>query len=229
MTTILIADHNPITLEKLEHSLERECYEVIGTQTANQVAVLARDHQPDLVLLDLELPEMNGLFLAHEIRSLPHLTHVPILFLSGQRDHIVRALDAGGDDLIARPFAIQELLARIRALLRRSRRMRSARSLMIDSNQRQVWVDQVNIDLTPTEFDLLAHLCEHENDYLTSEDLLQRVWRYPPGIGDTALVRNHIHNLRHKLEISPNRPQIIVSLHGRGYRINARVRHTTEA
>lgn len=229
MITILVADHDLNSLKKLEQTLKDHRYEVVGVRDAHHVVSAARHHLPDLVILDMELPNSNSLILCHEIRNLPHLTHVPVLFVTTQSQDVVRALDAGGDDFIAKPYATRELLARVRALLRRANRVPQPHTLRIDVNQRLVWVDKTPIDLTPTEFDLLEYLCRYQERYHTSSDLLELVWRYPTGVGDPALVRNHIHNLRRKLEINPNRPQIIVSLHGRGYRVNAQIMNMVNA
>jgi DNA-binding response OmpR family regulator len=223
MTTILVADHNLSSLKKIEETLNQHGYDVESVRDSNHVVEAARHYLPDLIILDLELPGSNSLILCHEIRSQAHLTHVPVLFVTAQSQDVVRALDAGGDDIITKPYANRELLARVRALLRRANRVPQLHLLKIDTVLRQAWVDRTLIDLTPTEFDLLEYLCRYHEDYHTSSDLLELVWRYPSGVGDPALVRNHIHNLRRKLEINPNRPQIIVSLHGRGYRVNAQL------
>lgn len=226
MPNILIADNDLTTVTKLEQTLKDEGHQVICVRDAYRVVPVARQSQPDLIILDLELPNSNGLILCNELRSLPNLTHVPILFMTTKKSDAVRALDAGGDGFVTKPFIIRELLARVRAMLRRINPHGQLHLLKIDAARRQVWVDKTPVELTPTEFDLLLYLCNYGDEYCSADDLLQSVWQYPPNVGDTALVRNHIHNLRTKLEINANRPQIIVSLHGRGYRVNARVQHT---
>ncbi|NDJ86106.1 MAG: response regulator transcription factor [Chloroflexi bacterium] len=225
MQTVLVADHNVKILSQIEEVLETEGLQVIIVQEAYQIIPTAREYRPDIIILDLEMPNSNGLIMCHELRNLPHLTHVPVLFISSNREDMIRTLDAGGDDFIAKPFAMPELAARVRALLRRFSQKFHVHDLKIDYLQRLAWVDNARVDLTPTEFDLLEYLCQRHDEYHSAGDLLQAVWNYPPGIGDTALVRNHIHNLRCKLESNPNRPQIIVSLHGRGYRIYANIEY----
>lgn len=228
MPNILIADSDLSTLTKLEQTLKEEGHQVTCIREAYRVVPVARQNPPDLIILDLELPNGNGLILCNELRNLPNLTHIPILFLTTQRADAVRALDAGGDGFVTKPFVVKELLARIRALLRRTNSNSQLHHLKIDAMRRQAWVDKILVDLTPTEFDLLLYLCEREEQYCSADDLLQSVWHYPPTVGDTALVRNHVHNLRTKLEMNANRPQIIVSLHGRGYRVNARIQFIGE-
>lgn len=223
MSTILIADHDPVMIAKLEQRLQDEGHKVIGVVDADRILEEAREHTPDLIVLDMDFGTSNSLIICNELRSLPHLTHVPILFMTSESNAVVRALDAGGDDIVSKPFEIKEVSARVRALLRRSRRVNRLHYLQIDRNNSQVWVNEIEVSLTPTEFQLLDYLCEHRMAYHTATELLEKVWRYPPNTGDTALVRNHVHNLRTKLENVPNRPQIIVSLHGRGYRVNANI------
>lgn len=226
MVKILLADSDLDTLAILENTLKQEGHEVETVREAWRVVSQARQHQPELVILDLELQSGNSLVLCNELRSQPNLTDVPILFLTTkyQVQNVVQALDGGGDDCLSKPFTAKELAARVRALLRRSHRKKQAvRSIEINTYQQEVRVDKSRVDLTPTEFDLLQHLCRHRDDYHNASDLLESVWKYPTGVGDKALVRNHIHNLRRKLEGNKKGIEIIVSLHGRGYRLNANV------
>jgi two-component system response regulator VicR len=139
---------------------------------------------------------------------------------------IAEAMDAGGDDFIRKPFIVREFTARLRAHLRRVTRVEPVDTLptiRIYPDLRVVLVDDREIDLTQVEFDLLKFLCLAPTKLHSTQDLLIQVWQYPPDAGDTALVRNHIRNLRRKLEDSPERPEIIQSRHGRGYTIKAHV------
>jgi two-component system, OmpR family, response regulator MtrA len=227
MATVMITDHDAGTLAKLQSVLGEDGNDVVSLNEPSSIIETARTVLPDLLILDMDFPNTNSLIICNELRSLPHLTHIPILFLTSHPSDIVDALDAGGDDLVVKPIDYHEVAARVRALLRRAKRVTRLHSLRIDSGTKQVWVNDQPATLTPTEFNLLAYLCEHETSYHKAKDLLEFVWRYPGGAGDTALIRNHVHNLRTKLENLPNRPQIIVSLHGRGYRVNADIEYHT--
>lgn len=223
MPIVMLTDHDPSGLAKLEARLAEEKHHIVALSDATKIIETARANQPDLIVLDMDFPNTNSLIICNELRGLPHLTHIPILFLTSRPNDIVNALDAGGDDLVVKPIDLEEVAARIRALLRRSQRVNRLHSLQIDPQTKQVWVNDQQVYLTPTEFNLLDFLCEYKNCYHTATELLEKVWHYPGGTGDTALIRNHVHNLRTKLENIPNRPQIIVSLHGRGYRVNANI------
>lgn len=225
MSVVMVSDHDPVIVAKLQKRLEEDGYRVIAVSDPNRIVSVAREEQPDLLVLDMQFPSVNSLILCNELRNLPHLTHIPVLFMSNETSDAVDALDAGGDDLIVKPVDFEVVAARVRALLRRSKRVNRLHSLQIDTLSKQVWVNDELVSLTPTEFNLLEYLCEYKHHYHTASELLEKVWHYPPGTGDTALIRNHVHNLRTKLENVPNRPQIIVSLHGRGYRVNANINH----
>lgn len=230
MPVIMVVEDDEIILETLERVLGREGHDVLGVLNSYDVLAVARESHPDLIILDIVLPGENGIALCTQLRKLPHLTDVPILFLTAYHSahEIALALDAGGDDFMRKPFSTRELNARIRALLRRASRNKpeSRQHLTIDYNLRTVSVDHRVVGLTPVEFELIDYLTTYSDKYHTANDLLESVWDYPAGSGDTALVRNHIHNLRNKLEYDPDRPRIVISLHGRGYRINADVHKT---
>ncbi|CAG1008743.1 Response regulator MprA [Anaerolineae bacterium] len=172
--------------------------------------------RPDLTILDLN----NSATACQKLRNIPGFNRVPILCLVGGSHEVVTALDAGGDDCVRKPIIARELAARVRALLRRINR-EDGITLFLEVTSRQARLVGKPLDLTPTEFDLLDMLCQNPGVYLNASDLLQKVWSYPPGTGDPALVRNHIRNLRRKIERDPERPRIITSAHGRGYTISA--------
>ncbi len=228
--TILLADNDNDIRDAMVQGLRNQGYHVIEANNARAALELARHNRPDVLLLDLGLPDMSGFELCARMRALPFVNDVPILFLGTENDaeHVAQALDCGGDDYIRKPFAMSELIARIRALIRRSisRRFPILTTLHLEVDNYSVVVNKRRIALTPTEFSLLDFLCADPSQHHTANSLLETLWQYPPGGGDTALVRNHIRNLRRKIEEDPDHPRIIISLHGRGYTVNARVVHT---
>lgn len=140
-------------------------------------------------------------------------------------DEAAEYLDKGADDLLRQPFDDRELIARVRALLRWSTAIALYQpQLKLSEAQYTVQIDQQTIELTPIEFRLFKALCHSGPQYLNAQQLLSHVWQYAPDTGDVALVRNHIRNLRRKLESDPNRPRILLSRYGQGYRVNALVR-----
>jgi two-component system, OmpR family, response regulator MtrA len=228
MCRILIADDDRAMLQMIEQVLDQEGYAVYTASNVHQVMEMVDASPPDLFLIDVVLPEMDGIALCRQLRSNPMTSETPIIFLTGQRDshNAAAALEAGGDDYIRKPFAVRELTARIRAHLRRMNTLtiEGTPSLRILPNTYQVFVDAREVVLTRIEFDLLTYLCSAPRKWHGTQDLLTGVWNYPDGVGDTALVRNHIRNLRRKLEMNPDHPAIIQSRHGRGYSIRADIK-----
>jgi two-component system alkaline phosphatase synthesis response regulator PhoP len=228
MCKILIADDDVAMLHMVKQVLSQEGYLVLTARTAQGVIDVVTGSSPDLFLIGLVLPGMNGLDLCRKLRTNPMTAECPVIFLTGQRDaySAAEALEAGGDDYIRKPFAVRELTARIRAHLRRISVTTTDNMalLKIVPNTYQVFVDQREVMLTRIEFDLLTYLCSNPQKWHGTQDLLTGVWNYPDGVGDTALVRNHIRNLRRKLESNPDHPAIIQSRHGRGYSIKANVK-----
>lgn len=227
MPKILIADDDVEVLYTLERLLEREGYDVIKATSAVEVLARIETDVPDLFLIDIVLPGINGVELCRTLRADTNTQAVPIIFLTGQHSShgVADALDAGGDDYVRKPFVMRELMARIRAHLRRPSDYLSDNlaTIRISPDRNQVFVNGREVMLTRVEFDLLHYLCRDTEKMHSSFDLLANVWQYPQGSGDAALVRNHIRNLRRKLEINPDRPAIIQSHHGRGYSVRARV------
>ncbi len=226
--TILVVDATPSIRAIINKTLHKEGHRVIEAVDGPTALSLARQHRPDLVILDQALPGMNGFEFCAHLRTMPHAHHTLILFLGTEKNAsvIAQALDAGGDDYLRKPFAARELRARVQALLRRlpqAENHRSLAALQLDPEQHRVIVGDRQVELTPTEFQLLEFLCKHPNDYHAAPKLLEAIWQYPPGTGDTALVRNHVRNLRRKIESNPDLPEILVSLHGRGYTVRAQM------
>jgi two-component system KDP operon response regulator KdpE len=205
--------------------LEREGYEVIQAANGKEgLRHLARS-QPDLVLLDIMMPEVNGWETCRRIRE---ISNVPIIMLTArsQEMDIVRGLKMGADDYVTKPFDLSELRARIRALLRRSREMRPETTappvlddgwLRIDLNKREVTVNRKLVDLTPTEFRLLSALVQKAGCVLPHRQLLRQVWG--PEYGDEIhYLKLYIRYLRQKLEKDPSNPRYLLTEWGVGYR-----------
>lgn len=227
MAQILIADDDQAMLQMVEQVLLNEGHEVLASPSAEGVLNIMKKTTPDLFLLDLSMPGISGIELCDRLRKHPDTADSPIIFLTSHNDihTVVKALEAGGDDYVRKPFAVRELTARIRAHLRRYHAFTTENltSLRINPDTYQVFVDNKEVSLTRIEFDLLRYLCDDPHKWHATNELLVGVWGYPEGIGDTALVRNHIRNLRRKLETDPDHPDIVQSRHGRGYSIRAKV------
>lgn len=228
MQTILIVDDDDSILEMVSRFLTKEGYLVETAHTASEALNALNRVAPDLFIVDVFLPGLtDGIGLCRKLRTYPQFNDTPIMFLTGQdnTNNAVAALNAGGDDYIRKPFAVRELAARVRAHLRRSQgfEMGEIPTIRFAPTLNKVLLNARPINLTRVEFDLLYHLCQIPDKWHTPRDLLAHVWQYPNGVGDTALVRNHIRNLRRKLEDNPDRPTIILSRHGRGYVVRARV------
>lgn len=225
MYEILVVDDDAIQLDMVETLLDQEGYDVLKARSAKETLNLLENKTPDLFVIDIGLPHMDGLTLCRKLRTYPSITNTPIIFLTGQHTSfsVTEALESGGDDYVRKPFAMRELAARIRAHLRRYANQLGSEipTIRLLPDTRQVFVNDREIDLTRVEFDLCRYLCNYPDQWHSTDDLLRKVWDYPEGVGDAALVRNHVRNLRRKLEDNPDRPAIIQSRHGRGYVIKA--------
>jgi len=223
---IIAVDDDLEVLETLGRVLQRENLEVSLASSGKDALRLLEQRVPNLMILDIIMPGMDGITICQRLRADPRYVSLPILFLTakGSTDDVVAGLDAGADDYVIKPFELAELRARIHALLRRGMREASAssaviqiRDLRLDSDTYQVTVDNESIQLTSTEHRLLRYLMEHANQALSPSHLLQAVWEYPPNTGDPDLVRAHVRNLRAKIERDDR--QYIRTIHGVGYMI----------
>ncbi len=226
MANILIIDDDPEVLGTVWRALSREGHEVQLAESAEQARDRISQRLPDLIVLDIMMPQQDGLSFCRALRADPQYAAVPILFLSAKwrTDDIVEGLDAGGDDYLTKPFELKELNARVRALLRRMPPSEQADNLLrvgdvtLNTNTFQVDTPQAKgIQLTSTEFRLLHHLMSSPNQAHSVNELLDAVWNYPPGTGDPDLVRAHIRNLRAKIEVDSRAPAYIQTIHGVGY------------
>lgn len=220
MRKLLLVEDDLTLRETLAYNLTREGYTVIETDNGVATLDLAREHKPDLIVLDVMLPGLDGLTVC---RTLRREFDAPIVLLtarSGEVDRII-GLDAGADDYIVKPFSLGELLARLRAVLRRGRRevetRLQSRDLTLDLVGHRAWRAGQLLTLAPKEFDLLAELIRHKGAVLTRDLLLQRVWGFDFD-GDTRTVDVHIRWLREKIEDDPANPCRIETVRGLGYR-----------
>lgn len=220
MPQLLIVSSDTLIASQIQRALVTENHELTFVPSAASFyEALAGQIEP-LIILDSTLDaEPESLTLCRDYRAQePVHSRSPILYLSAASDpdHIALALDAGADDCLRKPFADRELAARIRSHLRRLN-PRKATQLVFTQDGRSIRVNGREIVLTRTEFDLLLALGQARGGSLAADRLLHTVWKYPFGTGDEALVRNHVRNLRLKIEDDPDRPRYLVSHHGRGY------------
>ncbi|WP_324717927.1 response regulator transcription factor [Carboxydochorda subterranea] len=218
---ILVIDDEPQIRRLLQVALSAHGYAVVTAETGRDGIAAAATQRPDLVILDLGLPDMSGLDVLREVRG---WSRVPVVILSvhGREEEKVAALDAGADDYVTKPFAMGELLARLRVALRHAAGEASSPvlrfgELVIDLPRRMVTLGGREIRLTPTEYDILKLLARHAGKVLTHHQILREVWG--AGYDDAHLVRVHVAQLRRKLEPDRMRPRFIRTEPGVGYRL----------
>lgn len=220
--SILVVDDDEKIRRALRSILSSRKYDVVMAQDGEQAIDLAIDHTPDMIILDLSLPGLSGIEICSELRN---WYTGPILILSVHNDEQdkVKALDCGADDYLTKPFSTAELLARIRAQLRRVSKkfalnpVISINGLEINIAHRTVDREGIAIDLTKTEFDILTYLAQNPGCVLTSKMILEKVWG-PDFIDDARTLRVHVSNLRKKIEPDPNIPRFILTEPGVGFR-----------
>ena len=217
---ILVVDDDPAINEMLTIVLEAEGFETESVTDGAEAVPVFRSYEPDLILLDLMLPGMNGVDICREIRK---ESAVPIVMLTAKTDtvDVVLGLESGADDYITKPFKPKELVARIRARLRRSddepSEILKIGDLTVDVPQHTVARAGEEISLTPLEFDLLVEMARRPNQVHTREEVLENVWGYR-NASDTRLVNVHVQRLRSKIEHDPENPEIILTVRGVGYK-----------
>ncbi|GGN65640.1 DNA-binding response regulator [Actinoplanes lobatus] len=222
MTRLLIVDDDPQIVRALRINLKARGYTVDTAPDATTALHHAARNHPDLVVLDLGLPDMDG---TEVVRGLRGWTTVPIIVLSGRAGSLdkVTALDAGADDYVTKPFSIDELLARIRAVTRRIQPADEAGpqvrlgEFTVDLAARTVTGNGGDVRLTPTEWQLLEHLLRHPGKLITQQNLLHDVWG-PEYHNQTNYLRQYMARLRRKLEADPARPRHLITEPGMGYR-----------
>lgn len=217
---VLVVDDDPALAEMLTIVLRGEGFDTAVVAEGNRALPALRELRPDLVLLDLMLPGINGIDVCKAIRA---ESGVPIVMLTAKSDtvDIVLGLESGADDYVVKPFKPKELVARVRARLRRTdsepAEMLSIGDLTIDVPGHEVTRDGVAIQLTPLEFDLLVALARKPRQVFTREVLLEQVWGYRHA-ADTRLVNVHVQRLRSKVETDPEHPEVVLTVRGVGYK-----------
>ena len=218
---ILIVDDEPEIRRFLRASFKLYHHEISEAETGSEALDKVYQEKPDLVVLDLGLPDIDGVEVTHQIRD---MSSVPIIILSvrNSEEDKIGALDAGADDYLTKPFSMGELLARVRVVLRRnepqvSKTLMKSGELALDIPRHRVTLGENEIALTPTEFDILAVLMQNQGVVVTHRQLIHQVWGsvYED---ESRLLRVNISNLRRKIEADPNRPVYILTELGVGYR-----------
>lgn len=222
---ILIVEDEPSLVFTLKDTLEAENYEVVVVSDGNDVIDAVKSTEPDLMILDLMLPNRNGYEICEEIRKLKYT--FPIIMLTARDQEIdkVTGLNIGADDYITKPFGVKELLARITARLRRANAYSKSGpveilklgKVKIDLNESRVYKpDDTVEELSTREVEIIEYLLSNANKPISRDDLLEKVWRYEYST-NTRTVDVHISKLRAKVEINPDDPRYLVTLHGVGY------------
>lgn len=228
---LVVEDEIPLQ-ETLLYNLEKQGYEIEGTSDGKTALEKARSFHPDLIILDVMLPVMDGFEVCRILRQ---EMNTPIIMLTARTDEIDRVvgLEVGADDYLTKPFSMRELLARVKALLRRVRLMTEtmnqvqsedmekneiiSENLRIDQNRHEAFLDAHILNLAPKEYDLLLYFINHKKYILTRDQILEKVWGWEYS-GDSRTVDVHVSWLREKIEKNPETPLRIITVRGSGYR-----------
>jgi DNA-binding response OmpR family regulator len=228
-TTILTADDDPQLLRLVMRNLQLEDYNVLVASDGKQALEQIETHQPDLVLLDVMMPKMDGFTVCQRVRE---FSAVPIIIVTarGQDQDKIRGLDLGADDYLTKPFSVEELLARVRAVLRRTQFMANEQAvamrastfgeLSIDFTQHLVTMAGSEITLTPIEYRIISYLALNAGRVVTQDLLLEHVWG-AEYVGESHMLQVNVNRLRRKLEADPTHPRYILTKVGIGYLLDA--------
>ena len=221
---ILAVDDEQRMVRFIQLNLEQDGFEVVTAYNGKEALEQVRTQLPDLILLDIMMPDINGFEVLKKIRE---VNNVPVIMLTakGEEDDRIQGLELGADDYITKPFSPRELVSRIRAVLRRTKSFKEDQvdqikvddRLTIDFSRREVWVEGKKVDLRPTEYRLLYHLVQNAGWVNTHEQLLSKVWGFEYQ-DEPHYVRLYVNYLRKKLEEDPSNPKYILTERGVGYR-----------
>jgi DNA-binding response OmpR family regulator len=228
MATILVIDDDELVSRTLQRALKMYDYQVMTANSGIEGLQLARRHRPDLFILDIMMPGVDGYQVCRQIRGDPLLKELPVLFLTAKAkdEDKIEGFRAGADDYLVKPFNMQELELRVKAILRRVTLEDPepeeiteviVGDVVLDCRAFKVTTPHETSLLTNVQFDLLYHLMSHADQVFNSQQLLQDVWDYPRDTGSPELVRAHIKNLREKIEPTPSEPIYIRTIQGHGY------------
>ena len=227
--TVLIVDDNIDVAETVERTLRRTGYETLVAHRGADALEVIRQQHPDLVVLDIMMPGMNGIEVCRHMRANAKLAQIPILFLTAKSeiDDKIEGFEAGADDYLTKPFDLRELELRVGALLRRAQGTIDTQALerievgdlFLDCRSFEIHTPKRTALLTPVEFEFMHFLMRNPDRVFSADQLLQEVWGYPPGTGMPDLVRVHIKNIRSKIEPAPAKPIYLKNILRRGYMI----------
>ncbi|MDN9008450.1 response regulator transcription factor [Brevibacillus laterosporus] len=230
MTKILVVEDEVSISKLIQFNLEKAGYEVITAFDGKQALTMAREEKPDFIILDLMLPYMDGLDVCKTLRQ--ERINTPILILTAKEDELdkILGLELGADDYITKPFSPREVVARVKAILRRfnakpepdpekeEERQYSFGEIVIYPEKYEVFLRDEKVELTPKEFELLLYLASNVGRVLTRDQLLNAVWNYD-FVGDSRIVDVHVSHLREKLEQDTKNPRYIKTVRGLGYKL----------
>ncbi|WP_273851022.1 response regulator transcription factor [Guptibacillus spartinae] len=229
---ILVVDDEMSILTLLQFNLEQAGYEVVTAEDGAQALDVVEAENPNCIILDLMLPEMDGLEVCKELRQ-RHI-HTPVLMLTAKDDEFdkVLGLELGADDYMTKPFSPREVVARVKAILRRVKQLEESKVATEKEESEKIQVGELEVypnnyesffqgemmEVTPKEFELLVYLVRHKGRVLTREQLLSAVWNYD-FVGDTRIVDVHVSHLREKIEENTRKPEYIKTIRGLGYKL----------
>ncbi|TVR27170.1 MAG: DNA-binding response regulator [Ilumatobacter sp.] len=221
---VLVVDDEPTVRDVVVQYLRRDGHEVTEAVDGNQAIELLASSPPDLVVLDLMLPGVDGLEILRRLRATSDVPVIMLTALADERDRVT-GLELGADDYVVKPFSPRELAARVNGVLRRSHGRDAPADdviehggLRVDGRSREVYLDGRLIETTPKEFDLLAFLAAAPRQVFSRADLLREVWQSSPDWQDPATVTVHVRRIRNKIEVDPEHPRWIATVWGVGYR-----------
>ena len=223
---VLIVEDEETLVENLSQKLESEGYKVVAAYDGEKGWSLIRQEKPDLIVLDIMLPELDGLSICRMVRNDANTGHIPIIMMTARGTEVdkIVGLESGADDYIVKPFGLGEFLARVRAVMRRAPGMITVRrgevvsgNLRLDLTSRRAFKDDGEIKLSNKEFDLLTELMQNKSVVLSRDLILTKVWGYDSFV-DKRTVDVHVRWLREKIEDDPSSPRRIITVRGVGYR-----------